>query len=811
MISRTMAEMRRFFTLILLAFLMPIAVFAQSAEPVPPGSRAQIETIRLDLQQIEAALSRDSLTDSRLNELRQRLTPLIVTIDEIIQREQPRVDEIKARIDQLGPAPDLSKGQNESAEVARDRAEQNRLWKEADETLRLARGLGLRAEQTSQALSDRRRQNFTREILAQHPAVISPWLWVEVTKSLPADLRAFNFLMQQWAETIVDNLSWYEAAVLLLLVAAFSLIQPRARRWVETGSFLRAEELVGFNERTRLQKLMRALRRLALAIFVPGAALLLLDLLLDRFELLPGRANSVMDSVLTGLIFLAFMRGLSRAVLAPGRSGWRIVELSDERATIFARTIFRFTLVVIVGRVVDAWLAAIVASFPLTLAARGIFAILAVLVVARGLNLAFGQRETASVEDLAEAGRLWHVRLLGWIAVVAVIGAAVSGYVPFASFLVTQLTWVTALALAAILLLAFVEELVGTGLSSQGFLGKRVRDATGMAASALDQASVLGSGFLRLVLLVALAMLVLAPWGVDSQSFLSNIRAAFFGFQVGGITISLSTIALAIGLFGVGYFITRAIQNWLDLNYLPRTTLDPGLQNSIRTILGYIGIVIAAMFALSQLGLSLDKLTIVAGALSVGIGFGLKSIVENFISGLILLWERPIRVGDWIVVGDEQGTVKRINVRSTEILTFDRASLIIPNSEFISGRVKNWVHADRTARIIVPVGVDYSADPQVVQKILLDAALAHIEIMSEPKPMVIFKNLGENGLDFELRCFTDVDSMSTTRSDLLFDIYRRLQEAGVTVSSPTRRLEITNLPPMVDPRGLPRAEDERDG
>jgi len=168
-------------------------------------------------------------------------------------------------------------------------------------------------------------------------------------------------------------------------------------------------------------------------------------------------------------------------------------------------------------------------------------------------------------------------------------------------------------------------------------------------------------------------------------------------------------------------------------------------------------------------------------------------------------------VGDWIVVGDEQGTVKRINVRSTEILTFDRASVIIPNSEFISGRVKNWVHSDRTARIMIPVGVDHSADPAQVQKLLMDAALAHIEVMSEPKPMVIFKNLGENGLDFELRCFTDVDSMATTRSDLLFDIYRRLQQAGVLLSAPTRKLEIMNLPPMVDPRGLPRHDEERDG
>lgn len=799
-----------------LALALPALAQAPAPAPAtapPAGSRSVLETTRLDLQQVEAAFQREVLDDRRLADLRQRLVPLALKVEEVIAREQPLADEIKARLEQLGPAPDAAKGQTESPEVARDRAEQNRLWKEADETLRSARALALRIEQTAQAIADRRRQNFTREILAQHSAVASPWLWVDVIKALPADLNALNFLAQQWAAAIFANLDWYEALVLTLLAMGFVVFLPRARRWVETGSFVQAEMAEG-DVRTPVQKILRALRRLAVATVVPGGALLLLDFLLDRFELLPGRANQVADAVIYGLIFITFLRGLARAVLAPGRPNWRMVDLSDERASNFAGTIVAVALIVVLGRVVDAVLAAIVASFPLTVAMRGVFAIIVSLMVMSSMRRAFGQREEAEAER-ERAGEprqamLW-LRIFGWLVALIVLGAALTGFVPLATFLVTQLTWIVTLALALLLLLTIIEELVSTGLSADGFLGRRVRGATGMAATSLNQASVLGAGFLRLVLFVAFGMLLLAPWGVDSQSFLYNIRAAFFGFQVGGVTISLSTIAVALLLFSLGYLATRAVQNWLDSNYLPRTNLDPGLQNSIRTILGYIGIVAAAMVALSQLGLSIDKITIVAGALSVGIGFGLKSIVENFISGLILLWERPIRVGDWIVIGDEQGTVKRINVRSTEILTFDRASLIIPNSEFISGRVKNWVHSDRTARTVIPVSVDYVAEPQQVQKILLDAALAHIEVMSEPKPMVIFKNLGENGLDFELLCFTDVDARGTTRSDLLFDIYRRLQEAGIPLSSPMRKLEITNLPPIVSRRDPAADEDERSG
>jgi small-conductance mechanosensitive channel len=792
--------------------LSTLAVHAQA-----PTSRSQIETLRLELQQIEATLQREALDDRRLGELRQRLEPVGQAIGEVIARELPLSEEIKARIEQLGPAPDAAKGQSESAEVARDRAENTRLFREADETLRLARALALRADQVGQAIADRRRQNFTRQILAQHPSIISPWLWFDGAVAFPKDVSALHFLTVQWAETIWRNLDWYEALMILLLGGAVLLVLPQARIWVETGSF-RPDGAEAGESHPPMRKALRALRRLALATIIPGAALFLLDTLLDRFGVLPPRASQVMDALLLGLAQIAFLAGLSRAVLAPRHPQWRLMEMSSERAEVISGTLVAIASMVVFGRVVDALLAATVASLPLTLITRGAIAVVVALILAQGLRQAFGlkRQDARSATPAAdrhpnpvnEPGYVLPLRTFGWVSVMATIGAALAGFIPLASFLVGQWLWISALILVAILALYIIEELVGAGLSSSGFLGSRVLQTTGMAPASLDQMSVLGSGALRLMLFIVLGMVALAPWGVDSASFLSTMRAAFFGFQVGGVTISLSTIALALFLFAVGYLITRAIQNWFDTHYLPRTTLDPGLQNSIRTILGYIGIVIASMIALSQLGLSLDKLTIVAGALSVGIGFGLKSIVENFISGLILLWERPIRVGDWIVVGDEQGTVKRINVRSTEIVTFDRASLIIPNSEFISGRVKNWVHADRTARIIIPVGVDYSADPQKVQSILRDAALAHRDVLSEPKPVVIFKSLGENGLDFELRCFTDVDSMLMTRSDLHFDIYRRLQEAGIVVSSPTRRLEITNLPPMVDPRVVVAPADD---
>jgi small-conductance mechanosensitive channel len=492
------------------------------------------------------------------------------------------------------------------------------------------------------------------------------------------------------------------------------------------------------------------------------------------------------------------MSGLAAGVLSPFRRPWRLFTLPDRVAVVLWRTVRAIAALVAIAKVTEALQSAIVASLPLTIATKGLFSLLVVARLVQGLRAAFRTKideKTGEIQD--RAGSHWILpRLIGWGVAATVFFAAMFGYVALARFIVEQVIWLLILALASTLVLVLIEETIGSGLSSGGALGRRVREATGLTAGSLDQMSVLGSGAARLVVYVSVVMLALAPWGVDSSDLFGNLRAAFFGFDVGGVTISLSTIALALMLFLIGILITKAIQNWLDTHYLPHTGLDIGLRNSIKTIFGYVGVIIAASLALGQAGFSLDKITIVAGALSLGIGFGLQSIVGNFVSGLILLWERPIRVGDWIVVGDEQGTVKRINVRATEIQTFDRASLIVPNSEFISGRVKNWMHSDRTGRIIIPINVDYQSDPDEVEKLLREAALANREVMSEPAPIIIFKNLGESGLDFELRCFCDVDAMLTTRSELLFDIFRRLRAAKIDVPYPTRRLEITNMPGM---------------
>jgi potassium-dependent mechanosensitive channel len=307
----------------------------------------------------------------------------------------------------------------------------------------------------------------------------------------------------------------------------------------------------------------------------------------------------------------------------------------------------------------------------------------------------------------------------------------------------------------------------------------------GLRRNVLAQIVVVLQGAARLAVLVVAIAAVLGPWGVQSQDMFGALRAAYFGFSVGGVTLSLSSMIAALAVFAVVLFITRMIQDWLGARLLPQTRLDAGVRNSVRTIFGYAGAIVAVLLAGGQIGLDVQKLALIAGGLSVGIGFGLQTIANNFVSGLILLWERGIRVGDWVVVGGEQGFVRAINARATEIETFDRGTLIVPNSNLVSGVVKNWVRNDRVGRIIVAVNVAYESNIEQARDMLIAAAKAQDQVLAIPAPTVLFAEFSDWALKFNLICFVDdIELAERTRSDINFDVLRRMREAGLRIPYP---------------------------
>jgi small-conductance mechanosensitive channel len=266
------------------------------------------------------------------------------------------------------------------------------------------------------------------------------------------------------------------------------------------------------------------------------------------------------------------------------------------------------------------------------------------------------------------------------------------------------------------------------------------------------------------------------------------------GFTIGEFRIVPSKFLISLLFFALIIISTGAIKRQLETNWLPKTSMDRGGREAVVTITGYIMFVIAALVALSVAGFDFSNIAIIFGALSVGIGFGLQNIVNNFVSGLILLFERPVRKGDWVQVGTTEGYIKDIRIRSTRIITFDRSDVIVPNSELISNQVTNYMLDDIRGRAIVTVGVAYGSNTEKVRDILEQVAEENDLVVKDgtsPRPLVLFRGFGDSSLDFELRVHLyDVDRRLSTISNLNFSIDKAFREAGIEIPFPQRDVHL---------------------
>ncbi len=777
--------------------LFPLAALAQtSPAPAPHASAAQrVDEARAALDEIDKALANRSLSDDELAHLRGRLDPIETSANEVAEQLTPILAGIKARLDQLGPKP-ADNAPAESAQVSAERAEQQKRLTEVDETLKRARLIAVQADQTADQIAARRRALFTSALFQRTSSLFDPNLWTYVSREIPRDAAALAAVGRDFLANAASRLSgWYAAAFAALLLAfiALSVFATRVSRRIVAHESTIADP-------TRFQKVRAALWTGIVVAVVPIAAATLFFALLNTFDLISVRLEPLVRAIIAGVVRIALAAGLARGLLMLERPHWRLVNVSDSVAAKLSRVVITVAAVVSITRVLEACWVVASATLPVSVFTRGIGALCVAVAMATALYGILSEPEDADecLGPRITTKRDWTgpLRFLAWAAILVIVAATAIGYIALAAFVVDQIVWVACVASLLYLLLTLVEEILDRSFKPTAPLGRWIMASIGIKRESLEPLGILLSGALHVVLFGVAALLVLAPWGVQSDDLASSVRAAFFGFTVGGVTISLSGIAVAVLIFGLAYGATRILQHWLDTRYLPHTHLDVGLRNSIKTSLGYVGFIIAVALAFGSLGLSFEKLAIVAGALSVGIGFGLQSIVNNFVSGLILLWERAIRVGDWIVVGDEQGFVRRITVRSTEIETFDRALMIMPNSNLVTGVVKNWVRTDRVGRLKISLSVQSGADPEKVRELLIGAAKAHDLILSIPAPQVLLTALEAAAYKYDLLAYVDdVETSQRVKSELMFEIHRRFKAANVTLGAPVAPtiVELANI------------------
>lgn len=395
-------------------------------------------------------------------------------------------------------------------------------------------------------------------------------------------------------------------------------------------------------------------------------------------------------------------------------------------------------------------------------------------------------------------GRYRPLRYLALLVTSLGIIAVFVGYQNFAGFLIHGVTR-TGMALFILWLLFWLVDVALDYLIEQDTPSAiQIRKSLGVT----DKGSRTGLGFMQLIadliLWIGFIVYMIHVWD-DSGTTLDELyELIVIGVTFGGVEIVPLKIVSGILLFAGIIIVIGWMKHWIDRRWLQHIVIERGARDAIVTLFGYVGFIVAVVIALALAGVDLGGLALVSGALALGIGLGMQEIANNFVSGLILLFERPIRAGDFVTVGDVEGFVRRIRIRATEIETLDNQNVLVPNSELVSGRVTNWVLRDTHGRVQIRVGVAYGSDVEKVRDILEAVSREHPEVITDgraPAPRALFMGFGDSSLDFELRVrIQRIERRFSVVSDLNFAIDAAFREAGVTIPYPQRDLHIVSYP-----------------
>jgi potassium-dependent mechanosensitive channel len=390
--------------------------------------------------------------------------------------------------------------------------------------------------------------------------------------------------------------------------------------------------------------------------------------------------------------------------------------------------------------------------------------------------------------DLAEdVQRTWPLRLAAAVWAVVLLAAAL-GFDALARWITHATVTSAAVVFVVVLLVALLRGALASLVHYEA--GDRRRTLRRIGLPLVQRLMVL----LQIVIITAAALVLLDVWELAPTPLATWQHIVGFGVTVGPVHLTVGRILLGILVIYIAVLVSWLVRTLVESEFYRQWDLDRGVGNTINTLVHYSLITLGVLFALASLGVELQNFAIVAGALGIGIGFGLQNIVNNFVSGLILLFERPVRVGDTVIVGGEWGTITRIGLRSTIMLTHDQSEMIVPNADLISEKVTNWTLSNPIARVIMPIGVAYGSNIGQVLEILREAGVAHAAVLADPRPQALFVGFGDSSLDFELRVWvTEIRLRLEVRSTVLTEVERRLADAGIEIPFPQRDLHVRSV------------------
>ncbi|MBT3206671.1 MAG: mechanosensitive ion channel family protein [Gammaproteobacteria bacterium] len=693
------------------------------------------------------------------------------TSNECIDNNEKAINRSADDLDLLG-----SQALLESADVSLKRQSLNQSMLSNAQQLASCRLLLLRSHETMEMTLERQKKALTGELLAQQNNLFENFKNVILN---PAQIltAGIDFIEgKAGLQNIIDN------AVILSLIVGFSLmVIVLLKRWLKAS-------LKSYNESNQQGyfsqfqiSLIACLNRYLLTLILTAV----LSLYFIYFILVES-SWYFSGLVIIGIFLYTILSLTIRVLLNPCPPGQRFTRLSEDISRLLARRLRLLSKLLLAGFLMYSALE--IHDFPVQITAllRNVYLILLVL------NLIWAIWLFRFYEGVS------NVLLLRSLIIVGLLGCLVAdwlGYVNLAMYILLAITGSILLWTLTTFIIRIWTDFLDSMDEGRTVWQQRFRKFIGVKSDEYIPGSIWFRFTFAIISWSIFLVAFLKIWGFPDSSLISLKDNVIEGFDIGTVRIEPLKIVIAVLTFAVMLSIVGWVKRRMDKSWLSRSRMDRGTKEAMISLTGYFGVAVAFLIGLSIAGFELANIALIAGALSVGIGFGLQNIVNNFVSGVILLFERPIKTGDWIVVGGTEGYVKKISIRSTQIQTFDRADIMVPNSELISSQVTNWMFRDSIGRIIVPIGVAYGTDPEKVKEILLDIAYQHDSIISQSpilaKPWVFFKEFGDSSLNFELRCFIKVaDDCKIVTSDINFELEKALRKANIEIPFPQRDVHL---------------------
>lgn len=770
---------------LLAILLLCLALFAGLASPAlaadtPPEVRevaTRLDEARKKVEDIRSRL-KENAADAQLRAWRADMLDIQRSASETAQLLAPKLASVEARLAELGPAPE---GAAETSDVAAQRKQLGDDRSDLDAQIKLARLLSVNAGQSAEQISALRQAQFNAQMGERSQSLFADSFWQDLLSDLPRDWRKLAGLGDELAQALTQTpgIIWLGLAAAIALTLAVGI-------WLARLLLRMAATRVPPG---RLRRSVHAVATTAVWTAIPTAIAALLRLGLGWNGQLSDAVAAFSSGFVATVALGGYMAGLSLALLSPRRPSWRLLSTPDAIASGLSRFPVALGAWWIVVWLVERLPALTHASLNTAIIGTSVAIVVLGLIPARAMRKAsqLRARLTQQAGDTPIAPRPFIYWLLFRISAVVLWGSLIcllAGYVALASFAVKQLIWVQLILASAYLLCILTEDIVDALLGADG------TEQEGTPHLRLRrQIAVLLSGVVRVSIGLVALLLMVAPVGEPPSELVQQATSFYGSISIGDIQVRPGAILHAIVVLLICLAGLRILKRWLTERYLPTTELDPGMQLSAATLLGYGGTVFAIALALSALGIGVERVAWIASALSVGIGFGLQAIVQNFVSGLILLAERPVKVGDWVSLSGVEGDIRRINVRATEIQMGDRSTVIVPNSEFVTKIVRNVTLDNPVGRVQVRMPIPLSADADTVRGVMQDAFAGNPDILADPAPAVQLDGIEGGSLMFVATGYVSSPRrVSGVRSALLFDILQRLKSAGIALGAPSQIL-----------------------